>query len=409
MRGAEDLEPIRLDEELVQDPHAVYRRLRRAGPVRPVIMPGGVQGWLVTSYEDARTLLADARLSKDIVQGVKLLPAEAAVGYDGPSAANMLNSDPPDHTRLRKLVGKAFTARTVERLRPRVEQAADELLDAMPEGGAVDLVESYALPLPTTVVCELLGVPAGDQDDFRNWTLAIVSNTPPEQAAEAVSRLTAYLTALIAAKRAEPASDLLSGLIQASDEHGRLSSDEIVGMAFLLLVAGFETTVNLIANGMLALLRHPDQLMLLRSEPSLLPGAIEEFLRFDGPVHIATMRFTTEPVDVGGTEIPAAQLVLISLLAANRDVGHFTEAELLDITRKPVGHLAFGHGIHHCLGAPLARLEGQIAIGRLLSRYPGIVLDGDPRTLRWRDSTLTHGLHSLPVRITSAMRDPGHA
>lgn len=214
--------------------------------------------------------------------------------------------------------------------------------------------------------------------------------------------MTAYLTRLIQGKRANPADDLLSELVHVSDEGGgRLSPGETFGMAFLLLVAGFETTVNLIANGVLALLRHPGQLALLRSEPTLLPGAIEEILRFDGPVHVATFRFTAEPVQAGQAEIPADQLVHISLLAANRDGDRFADPDTFDITRQSAGHVAFGHGIHHCLGAPLARLEGQIAIGRLLSRFPDITLDTDPGTLRWRGSTLMHGLDSLPVRVNS--------
>jgi cytochrome P450 len=184
-----------------------------------------------------------------------------------------------------------------------------------------------------------------------------------------------------------------------SDDDGRLSPGDITGMAFPLLTAGFETTVNLITNGTLALLRHPDQMALVRSEPSLLPGAVEEFLRYDGPVHVATERFTTEPVRVGETEIPARQLVHISLLAGNRDGDRFTDPDRLDITREPSGHLSFGRGIHHCVGAPLARLEGVIAIGRLLSRFPNLTLDGDPGALRWHDGTLMHGLYSLPVRV----------
>ncbi|HTU73682.1 MAG TPA: cytochrome P450 [Trebonia sp.] len=393
-------EPIQLGEELSQDPHALYPRLRPGGPARPVILPNEWPGWLVTSYEDARRLLADARLSKDVTRAVGLFPPGTARAYESPLVAGMLNSDPPDHTRLRRLVTKAFTAGAVEQLRPRIEQAADGLLDAMPADSTVDLLDAYALPLPITVICELLGVRAADRDEFRAWTLAFVTNTPEVELAEAGRRLTAYLTALISDKKSSPADDLLSRLVQVSDEDGQLSAAETLSMAFLLLVAGFETTVNLIANGVRALLHHPGQLALLRSEPSRLPGAIEEILRFDGPLHIATVRFTTEPVPAGDTEIPAGQLVHVSLLAANRDGDRFPDPDRFDITRQPAGHLAFGHGIHHCVGAPLARLEGQVAIGRLLRRFPGITLDGDPGGLAWRDSTLMHGLISLPVRLS---------
>jgi cytochrome P450 len=393
-------EPVQLDGEFSQDPHATYRRLRAGGPAQPVILPDDRPGWLVTSYEDARRLLADARLSKDVTRAIGLFPPGTARGYESPLTAGMLMADPPDHTRLRRLVGKVFTARAVERLRPRIEQAADDLLDAMRAGATIDLLDAYALPLPITVICELLGVPVADQDDFRDWTLPFVTITTPEELAEAAQRLTAYLIALIDGKQASPGSDLLSELVQVSDEGSRLSPDEALSMAFLLLVAGFETTVNLIANGVLALLAHPDQLALLRSEPSLLPAAIEEVLRFDGPGHVSTLRFTTEPVRVGEAEIPAGQFVHISLLAANRDERQYTDPDRFDITRQPAGHLAFGHGIHHCVGAPLARIEGQIAIGRLLSRFPDLALDGDHGTLHWRDSTLIHGLSSLPVRVS---------
>ena len=312
----------------------------------------------------------------------------------------MLNSDPPEHTRLRRLVGKVFTGPAVERLRPRIEQAAADLLDAFPVGERFDLLDAYALPLPITVICELIGVPPAGQQDFREWTLPFVTMATSEEKTTASRLLAAYLTWLIDSKRANPAGDLLSDLVQASDDSGRgLSPSETLSMVFLLLVAGFETTVNLIANGVLALLRHPGQLELLRSDPSLLPGAIEEILRFDGPVNLATLRYTTEPVQAGRAEIPADQLVHVALLAANRDGRRFPNPDAFDITRPPGGHVAFGHGIHHCLGAPLARLEGQIAIGALLSRFRDITLDADPGSLRWRSSTLMHGLESLPVRV----------
>jgi cytochrome P450 len=298
-------------------------------------------------------------------------------------------------------VTKAFTARTVEGLRPRIEQAAAGLLDAMPAGTTVDLIGAYALPLPITVICELLGVPEADRDRFREWTLTTVSDTTPEVLAEHSRQLAAYFTALIEDKRARPGDDLMSQLVQVSDGGDQLSPGELLGTGYLLLAAGFETTVNLIGNGLLALLRHPGQLALLRSDPALLPGAVEEFLRYEGPVNIAPIRFTTEPVLAGGADIPAGQLVLISLLAANRDERQFTDPGRLDITRPPSGHLAFGHGIHHCLGAPLARLEGQIAIGALLRRFPDLALAGEPgESLRWRHSTRMRGLHELPVRLS---------
>ena len=263
----------------------------------------------------------------------------------------------------------------------------------------MDLIEAYAVPLAVTVISDLLGVPAADRRNFRAWSKAFVSAVPPEVVRDAERSVMAYLTALTDAKRVTPSDDLLSDLVHISGQPGQLWPDELVRMAFLLLVAGFETTVSLIGNGVLSLLRHPGQLRLLRSDPSLLPGAIEEFLRYEGPLHVATMRFTTEPVQVGATTIPPDALVLISLLAANRDGARFADPHALDITRQDPGHLAFGHGIHYCAGAPLARLEGQVAIGRLLSRFPSMTLDGEAGELRWRGSVLMHSLTSLPVRL----------
>jgi cytochrome P450 len=402
------LAPVQLGEDFTQDSHAAYRRLRHQGAARPVVLPDGWPGWLITSYADARRLLADPRLGRDATEAARLLPPGSLGRYASPLMAHMLNTDPPDHTRLRRFVNKAFTARTVQGLRPRIERASAGLLGGLADGAAADLVADYALPLPITVICELLGVPAADRDDFRDWTLAIVvAASSPDELAAASSALTAYLTALIDAKRVSPAGDLLSQLILVSEEgDGRLTATELLSMAFLLLAAGFETTVNLIANGVLALLRHPDQLALLRAEPTLLPKAVEELLRYDGPVHLALGRFTTEPVDVAGTRIPVDQFVHVSLLAANRDGGHFPDPDRLDITREPAGHLAFGHGIHHCVGAPLARMEGQIAIGQLLRRFPGITLAADPEALRWHQSTLIHGLRSLPVHLGPKAGNP---
>jgi cytochrome P450 len=380
------------------DPHGIYRRLREEGPVRPATPERGLRVWLVTRYAEARELLADPRLSKDSTRALGLFPPGAAQAHASSLAAHMLNSDPPDHTRLRKLVNRAFTARTVARLRPRIEEITDRLLDDVAAAGSVDLVQTFAFPLPITVICELLGVPDADSDRFREWTKPFVAAASPEELQRAHEEMLAYLVDLVAAKRREPADDLLSALVTVSDEGDRLSADEIVAMAFLLLVAGHETTVNLIVNSVLALLLHPDQLAVLRADRSLLPGAVEEFLRYEGPINIATVRFTTQPIQVGEVEIPANEFVMISLLSANRDGERFPDPDQLDITRSAGGHLAFGHGIHYCLGAPLARLEAEIALGRLLDRFPKLELDTDPDALEWRISTLIRGPQTMPVR-----------
>jgi cytochrome P450 len=387
-----------LNRAFVTDPWSVYRRLRQAGPVQRAVLAGGEPVWLVGGYGEARALLADPRLSTDYF-GVRALLPGAAGPYESPLSAHMLNTDPPAHTRLRALVDQAFATQAVARLRPRVEQIADDLLARLPRDGTADLIEDYAVPLPVTVICELLGVPAADRNDFRRWARAIVSTVPPDVARESERSVSAYLTALIDAKRVSPADDLLSDLVHQTGAGAMLWPDELVRMAFLLLVAGLEKMVGLIGNGVLALLRHPAELARLRAEPALLPAAIEEFLRYEGSIHIATVRFTTEPVTAGGRVIPADELVLISLLAANRDRDRYADPGTLDLTRPAAGHLAFGHGPHYCVGAPLARLEGQIAIGRLLSRFPALALAGEPGDLHWRGSLLVRSLSSLPVTL----------
>jgi len=310
----------------------------------------------------------------------------------------MLNADPPDHTRLRKLVGKAFTMRTIARLRPRIEQVAAGLADAMAAAGpSVDLLDEFAFPLPMTVICEILGVPQGRREEFRDWSNTLLSGAGDEERGAAAGAMAQFLSQLVADKAANPGDDMLSDIVRASEDGDTLSPGETTAMAFLLLVAGHETTVNLIGNGMLALLRHPDQRARLREDPDLIPGAVEEFLRYDGPVNLATFRFTTEPVEIAGTTIPKGEFVLVSLIGANRDPERFADADRLDVERDASGHLAFGYGIHHCLGAPLARLEGEIAFRTLLDRFPDLALDGDPGAFRM--STLIHGLTRFPVRI----------
>ncbi|MFI7123395.1 cytochrome P450 [Amycolatopsis sp. NPDC049868] len=396
-------EPKNLDWDFVQDPHRVSALLREEGPARKVRLPRGLNVWLVTGYAEARAILSDPRVGKDPAAVQRLFERDGfeSSGDSAVRALNghMLNSDPPDHTRLRKLVNQAFTTRTVSRLRPRIEQITAELLDGIGDAERTDLLPAFAVPLPIRVICELLGVHAGDQPAFATWSNTMLAWSTPEELQAAAAKMHAYLVDLIEEKRAEPADDLLSGLIHASDEGDSLAADELLAMAFLLLVAGFETTVNLIANSVLALLREPEQLAALRADPTLLPGAVEEFLRYDGAIHLATIRFTKEPVLVGAVEIPADEFVLVSLLGANRDAGRFEDPHRLDVTRSAAGHLAFGHGIHHCVGAPLARLEAEIALRGLLERFPALGLDAEPETLRWRESTLVHGLETLPVRL----------
>ncbi|GBG36066.1 cytochrome P450 family protein [Mycobacterium montefiorense] len=392
----------RLGRAFIQDPHPIYRRLRAQAPAHRVQIWGEAQAWLVTRYAEARALLADPRLSKDWQRLNGFFPPTNNDPHRSLLNSHMLQQDPPDHTRLRKLLTKAFTAGSVRKMRRDIEVIADDLLDRMAiaaTGDAVvDLIQSYAVALPLGVIGRLLGVPPDDRDCFRRYVEPSFTSTDPAELSVAENMLIDMLTGLIAQKRKLPADDLLSALVHASDVDDRLSPDELLSTAFLLILAGYETTVNLIGNGMLALLRNPSQLAALRDDLWLMPTAVEEFLRFESPLNTATMRFTTEPVRLGAVEIPAGQLVLIALLGANHDSSQFDNPHLLDVTRAPNPHLAFGHGIHHCLGAPLARLEGEIAIGRLLARFDRITLD-DNIILQYRNSTLMRGLTALPVRL----------
>ncbi|MGM1058106.1 cytochrome P450 family protein [Saccharothrix sp. Mg75] len=395
-----------LGEEYYADPHAFHARLREEGAATEIVTPRGSRAWLVTRYDEARVALADPRFSKDyegfpeVVEKSRVVEGGDVVAFEEALSRHMLNMDPPDHTRLRKLVTKAFTARRVEQLRERVQEITDELLDAVPAGEPVDLVDALAFPLPITVICEMLDVPLDRRDEFREWSNVLVSGgVEPGDIEAAGKAMGAYLYQLVEHKRANPGDDFFSALIHADEDGDRLDHLELISMAFLLLVAGHETTVNLIANGVHHLLRHPDQLAALRADPSLLAGAVEEVLRFESPVNQATLRYTTDDVELGDVVIPGDSLVLVSLLSANRDSGRFPDADRFDITRPGGGHLAFGHGIHFCLGAPLARLEGQIAIGTLVDRFD-VTPAADLDALPWRPGTLIRGLVRLPVNLT---------
>lgn len=389
--GFEDL--TALGQDFVDNPYPVYERLRAQGPVHWARTAASGEFWLVVGHDEARAALADPRLSNDI---------RHSVGWqdDGGNSigVNMVQTDPPQHTRLRGLVAKDFTPRRVEALRPRIQQIADELVDDMLSAGRADLVEAFALPLPLAVICELLGVPSADRKTFHDWYLESTDFTRPEAAAAAAQAMTAYFADLVAVKRHAPGEDLLSALVGAMDDDGdRLSGEEMLGMAFVLLVAGYETAANLLSGGTLALLRHPEQLAALRADWSLLENAVEEMLRFDGPVETTAFRYAKERTEIGGTTVDRGQAVAVVLAAASRDPKRFTESDRFDIRRDARGHMAFGHGIHRCLGAPLARLQGVIAFRTLLERCPRLALDTDPGELAWRPSLMLRGLHHLPV------------
>ena len=389
------------------DPYPTYARLRSSAPVHRATMPDGRGVWLITRYEDVLAVLKDERFVKDWRSALtpeQLAEIPPIPEVMKPISRNMLDTDPPDHERLRALVSKAFTPRLIERMRPRVQAIADGLLDAVQDRGEMDLIDDYAFPLPITVIAELLGVPAEDRNNFREWSDAAVSGNTSQEYLEEIliphmQAFTDYLRALFEEKHAKPKDDLVSALVQAEEAGDKLSEDELLGMVFLLLVAGHETTVNLIGNGVLALLQHPDQLRKLKDDPSLIKLAVEELLRYDGPVETSTERFAREDVDIDGTVIPRGEMVLVVLAAADHDPERFSDPDDLDITRADNRHLAFGKGIHHCLGAPLARMEGQIAISTLLRRMPNLRLKEPPESLSWRPGMILRGLRGLPVEF----------
>jgi cytochrome P450 len=392
--------------EVHEDPYPLYHRLRAEDPVHR--SPLGF--WVLTRHADVLAVLRDPRMSRDPRRSQRVEQLRASAELDELLAAeeaapSMLFVDPPDHTRLRTLVNKAFTPGAVERLRPRVEAIVAELLDRVAGAGAMDVVEDLAYPLPVTVICELFGVPEADRDRFRAWSRGLVHLLDPLVASDALERalrarlaLRGYLRELIADRRAHPTGDLLTALIAAEDQGHQLSEDELVSMCVLLLVAGHETTVNLIANGLLALVRDPGARARLQADPALAGSAVEELLRYDSPVQF-TSRHALTDLDVGGRHIRAGETVVAVLGAANRDPAQFPDPDRLDLARKPNRHLAFGGGIHFCLGAPLARMEAAIAIPALLARLPGLELAGPPVR---RDTVTLRGLTSLPVTFRAA-------
>ncbi|MER5966982.1 cytochrome P450 [Streptomyces sp. NPDC002057] len=401
--------------EFATDPYPAYAWLREHAPVHRTTLPSGVEAWLVTRYADARQALADQRLSKNPAHHDESPHARGKTGIPGERKAelmtHLLNIDPPDHTRLRRLVSKAFTPRRVAEFTPRVQELTDRLIDAFVEKGSADLIHEFAFPLPIYAICDLLGVPEEDQDDFRDWAGMMIRHGggPRGGVARSVKKMRGYLAELIHRKREEPGDDLISGLIKASDHGEHLTENEAAAMAFILLFAGFETTVNLIGNGMYQLLRHPGQRELLQGsiaagETGLLETGIEELLRYDGPVEMATWRYATQSLTVGGQEIPAGDPVLVVLAAADRDPERFDGPDTLDLARRDNQHLGYGHGIHYCLGAPLARLEGQTALATLLTRLPDLRLAADPAELRWRGGLIMRGLRTLPVEFSPSVR-----
>jgi pimeloyl-[acyl-carrier protein] synthase len=387
-----------MDPEFLADPYPTYHRLRDEDPVHHSPM----DFWVLTRYEDVAAVLRDPRFIKEPL--VSMVAARFGVSVPPGVGLSMLDRDPPDHTRLRSLVSKAFTPRVVEGLRPRIQKMVDEFITRAEAVGTMDLIEEFAYPIPVNVICEMLGVPVEDHERFKGWSLDIARGLdsvwlPPEseipkRSGAARHAIGDYMRALIAERRASPRGDLLSALIAAEEAGDKLSEDELIATCILLLIAGHETTVNLIGNGTLALLRHPEELRRLRETPGLITSAVEELLRYDGPVQ-RTARMTSTEVTIGGRTIAKGEMVMPFIGAADRDPAQFPDPDRLALGRADNRHIAFGWGIHFCLGAPLARVEGQIAIDTLVRRLPRLTLvDDEPE---YRQSLTLRGLKALPV------------
>ena len=396
------------------DPFGHFAQARAQCPVQRVRLADGHPAWVVLGYDAARQALGDPRISKDMLAALQDNGDVVAGGLPGPEfSRHMLNVDSPDHTRLRRLVSRAFVPGRIAALEPAIRAIAGSLLDeldAAGPGAAVDLIEGYAYPLPFAVIGELLGIPAADRPRLHAWFGVLLTGwagDPPPEAVEASDGIVTYLGELVDAKRRSPADDLVSVLIAAS-EGDALTRQELLSSLFQLVVAGHDTTASLIGNGVVALLDHPGQLQALLADPGQLPAAIEELIRFTAPVPHATFRVTAEPLTLDGVQIPAHEQVLVCLGSANRDPGRFPEPDILDIGRGDGPNLGFGHGIHYCLGAPLARLEARIAFETLLGRYPGLRFAAGRDALAWArgDGLVLRGLLSLPVVLGPARR-PG--
>ncbi|HEV8573437.1 MAG TPA: cytochrome P450 [Dehalococcoidia bacterium] len=392
------LEPF--SPEMMADPYPTYRALRERGHVQRT----SAGHWIATGYAEVSQLLTDQRFGEAAGRGGRIRLSRGK--REGPQRLlgrvdTMLSVDPPEHTRLRRLVSKAFTPRSVQKMRPRIQQIVNELLEKIDEGGKFDLVSELAWPLPVIVIAEMLGIPREDRERFKRWSDAMVATLGGDYSALDAARqsneeLVEYVSRVIAERRKEPRDDLISRLVAAEERGQTLSEDEMLGTVALLLVAGNETTTHLISNGMLALLRNPTQMARLRDDPSLLPSAVDELLRYTGPVH-TTRRVARADVSLGGAQIRRGEVVIGLLAAANRDPDKYPNPDRLDIGRNPTDHVAFGDGIHFCLGAALARLEGQVTIGTLLQRFPNPrLLDDEPE---WGGTFAIRGVSRLRLAI----------
>jgi cytochrome P450 len=382
------------------DPYPLYARIRAETPVYVTVLPNGVKVYMITRYEDVQAALKDDRLVKNIDNARPpglLRKISAGLGF---SNSNMLRADPPEHTRLRALAHSAFTPRVVNQMREHIQQIADQLLDAVQPAGRMDLISDFAFPLPITVITEMLGVPTADDAKFRQWSSGLIDSgvlsSESRQLVPELLPMVNYVRNLVDKRRKAPQDDLITKLIQAEYEGSHFTQNEVIATTILLLVAGHETTVNLIGNGMLALLQHPDQFEELKQDPGLIKPAVEEMLRFVNPVQ-SVNRYAATDVEIGGTKIPKGSHVVLSLAAADHDLAYRSMPEQFNLAQGDTRHVAFGQGIHYCLGAPLARLEGELAFTTLLRRLPNLRLAAPDQALDWRPAFELRGLHSLPV------------
>ena len=395
------IDKLRLDDpQFKANPYPAYARLRAEAPVYRTKVAFWLPAiWIVTRYEDGVRVLKDPRFSKDYVQKYPWVPSSLRAMF-----RNLLTIDPPDHTRLRSLVQKAFTPRLMEELRERIQRTCDELLDRAASSATIELIESYALPVPLTIISEMLGVPVRDRHRFGPWTKKAATASSSAalgdflRALPAFRSLDRYVRGLITERRAAPQDDLITALVRAEESGDKLTENEIVSMVVLLLVAGYETTVHLIGSGALTLMQHPEQRRRMQNNPELAASAVEEILRYMSPVEFSTPRLAMENVTIGSVTIPRNELIAVSLGSANHDASQFPDPETFDVARDPNKHVAFGAGAHFCLGAALARLEGEIALTTLFSRFPDLRLAVPPDSLRWRRSLALRGLAELPVR-----------
>lgn len=396
MASIESLKSTLFTKEFTKNPYPTYAKLREEEPISYVLLPDGQYAWIITRYEDALDALKNQKFIKDFTK------LDNGDGHGSVFSQNMLFADMPDHKRLRGLVSKAFTPQMIAGMRGRIQEITNELLDEITGKENIDLIDEFAFPLPIIVICEMLGIPTEDRDKFRLWSNSMIEGSNGEYAQDIQQNMNDFVTYLgkrFATVRENPGEDLISKLIISEEQGDQLTEQELYGVVSLLIIAGHETTVNFIGNSVMALLEHPEQFELLKREPELIKTAIEETLRYNDPVEFSTSRWAGEDLEFKGKEISKGDLVIVILNSANHDPNQFADPEILDITREKSKHLAFGKGIHACLGAPLARLEGEIAITSFFERYPDVKLNANKNDLEWRSGMIVRGVKELPLSL----------